>query len=343
MNIPHFKILATEEHKKVLEEIFSSGALVVGEHLELLENALKQAFNKKHCVLSSNGFSALFLSLIAFDKKGIKVLMPTASTCYAIYNAILSSGNEVVFAESDKNSGNICLKSAKDIISKQKIDAIVSPNYFGIPSNIDELRDLKIPIIEDAAQSFLTNKEIGCRGDISIFSFYPSKIINGIDGGALLTDDDNLAKRAKDMVYYNHQLSADGIARYNFRMPNINAAYCLKSLDIIDDVSDKLTQLYYQYTKVCKQKGIDYLGSNCDQNIVPNRFVLSFINAEETTNNVKKLNKLGISCSNELLNLADNAHFPTAGLLAETSVSVPFHYALDKLEAEFICKQINTL
>lgn len=343
MDLSHFKILSTEAHKEALDDIFASGEFVVGEHQEILENNLKETFNKKHCVLSSNGFSALFLSLMALNKKGMKVLMPAASTCYAIYNAILSSGNEVVFAGSDKNSGNICVKSAREITSKKKIDAIVSPNYFGIPSNIDELRDLKTPIIEDAAQSFMTNKQLGSRGDISIFSFYPSKIINGIDGGALLTDDDDLAKRAKDMVYYSHQSSADGIARFNFRMPNINAAYCLKSMKIIDDVSNKLTQLYQQYTEVCKRKGINYLGSNSDQKFVPNRFVLSFKNAEETTIHVKKLNDLRIGCSYELLDLAGEMHFPQAKLLSETSVSIPFHYYLEEEDMNNIIYALKSL
>jgi dTDP-4-amino-4,6-dideoxygalactose transaminase len=269
--------------------------------------------------------------------------MPAASTCFAIYNAILASGNKVVFADVDENSGNIFPESVKDIISKQHVDIIISPNYFGIPSDIENLKSFGIPIIEDSAQSFLTNKMIGCRGDISVFSFYPSKIINGIDGGAILTDDDYWADRIRDIVYYNHQSETSSTARFNYRLPNINAAYCLRSLDVIDELSIRLKEIYHSYIKECNAAGIDFLGSKSIDQTIPNRFVLSFKDNENAKQSVKGLNNVQISTSKELLSLAPDKSFIQAQYIADTSFSIPFHYYLKNEEVKTIVNSINKL
>jgi dTDP-4-amino-4,6-dideoxygalactose transaminase len=343
MDISHFKILSTPGHKEALEEVFNSGELVVGKHLGLLEERLKHIFKKKHCILSNNGFSALFLSLSAMDKQDLKVLMPAASTCFAIYNAILASGNKVVFADVDEYSGNIFPESAKDIISKQHVDIIISPNYFGIPSDIEDLKSFGIPIIEDSAQSFLTNKDIGCRGDITTFSFYPSKIINGIDGGAILTDDDYWADRIRDIVYYNHQTSASSKARFNYRLPNINAAYCLASLDVVEEASVKLKETYKQYINACNAGGINFLGSNIANQVIPNRFVLSFNSKQMKENARGVFEQNSIRSLKELLNIDPDNTFYSAQKVADTSLSIPFHYDLKQEEINTIISTIRLL
>jgi dTDP-4-amino-4,6-dideoxygalactose transaminase len=269
--------------------------------------------------------------------------MPAASTCFAIYNAILASGNKVVFADVDENSGNIFPESVKDIISKQGVDVIISPNYFGIPSDIEDLKTFGIPIIEDSAQSFLTNKMIGCRGDVSVFSFYPSKIINGIDGGAMLTDDDYWADRIRDIVYYNHQSETSSTARFNYRLPNINAAYCLRSLDVIEEVSIRLKAIYHSYTKECNAAGIGFLGSkNIDQTI-PNRFVLSMNSNQRTENTSSLLKEMSIRTLKELLNIDPEKSFKKAQKLTDTSISIPFHYDLKQEEVSTIINTIRLL
>ena len=80
-------------------------------------------------------------------------------------------------------------------------------------------------IIEDAAQSFFTNTNCLSSSDVLLLSFYPTKLSNGISGGAVLTNDENFYKKLIDKVSYTNQLKYDGKKRYNFAMNNIIKYY----------------------------------------------------------------------------------------------------------------------
>ncbi len=204
---------------------------------------LSFSFQKKYCVLTSNASSALLLSILAIKKK-VKVLVPAASTCFSIPNSVLAAGGTPVFCDLDSATGNLSVEKAKQLFKSKGYDIIISANHFGIPSDIDELRKIGVPVIEDAAQSVLTNLSTGAKGDISVLSFYPTKLLNAIDGGAILTDDESVFKTVSDSVYYDLQSGFDAKVRYNLRLSNVHAYLGLCSLHSLQEKVAPYKELY---------------------------------------------------------------------------------------------------
>ena len=101
--------------------------------------------------------------------------------------------------------------------------AIIAPHLFGLPSNLTTLEKFKVPVIEDCCQSIgsqYDGKKLGSFGKLSIFSFYATKVLTGIDGGMVLTDDVELANSMRDLRYYGGKKNYK--VRYNFKLQNLN-------------------------------------------------------------------------------------------------------------------------
>jgi dTDP-4-amino-4,6-dideoxygalactose transaminase len=141
---------------------------------------------------------------------------------------------------------------------------------FGHPCKIDKIKKIckkwNITLIEDAAESLgsiYKNKHTGTFGTIGIFSFNGNKIITSGGGGVIVTDDKNLAKKAKYItttakIAHSYEYKHDMIG-FNYRMPNINAALLVAQLEQLDKFIESKRDLASKYKKFFKNNNIKFI------------------------------------------------------------------------------------
>lgn len=168
----------------------------------------KEFFNVKHCYLVSSGKAALTLILNAFKKKypGKDTVLIPAFICYSVPSAIKRAGLKIAVCDINIESLDYdhtyldqLFFSEKNNI-QEKLLAVISPHLFGLAADVTKLRSIvgpNIPIIEDAAQAmgnYCIPERRKLIGDIAFFSFGRGKAISAVEGGAIITDDQELSK-----------------------------------------------------------------------------------------------------------------------------------------------------
>ena len=194
---------------KSLEKTLSTRWIGQGPMVDRFEKKLSKDFANNLSVISTgSGTDALHLAyLLANIKKDDEVIAPVF-TCTATNIPLLSIGAKIKFADLDKKTMNISVKSVRRLITK-KTKAIICVHYGGLPCDLKELQELaskfKIPLIEDAAHALgaeYNNKKIGSVSDFTIFSFQAIKHITTGDGGALCIKNNKLLEKAKRLRWF---------------------------------------------------------------------------------------------------------------------------------------------
>lgn len=274
--IPHSKpFLDNKELEKILE-VYTSGNIAVGREIEEFEEKIANYIGKKYAIATSSGTTALHLLLYGMGiKKDDEIIIP-ASVCPGVMHAVEYTGATPIIADINEKDFNISVEHTKKLITKNT-KAIIVPHMFGLPSDIDELLTLNIPIIEDCAQSIgakYKNKKVGSLGYASIFSFYATKMFTSIDGGMILTDDEELAEVLKDLRYYGGK--RDYKLRFNYKMQNINAAVGLVQFEKLESLLVERSRLANKYfTIFSKVKWIKILNQSTGIKVSSNyRFIV---------------------------------------------------------------------
>ncbi|MDR9443053.1 MAG: DegT/DnrJ/EryC1/StrS family aminotransferase, partial [Schleiferiaceae bacterium] len=206
MTIPHSLPSIDEKDIEAVVSVLRSKNLQDGALVGELEQMMTEWLKVPYAISTANGFGAIHLALLALDiQKGDEVIIPSY-TCSALLHPISLVGAKPIITDIGKNSFNATLQSIKEK-SSNRTRAIILPHTFGFPVNdIQAVKELGIPLREVCAQAIggsLKGQKLGSIGDISIFSFYASKVVCGGDGGMLMTKDPELAKSARDYRSYN--------------------------------------------------------------------------------------------------------------------------------------------
>jgi len=175
-------------------------------------------------------------------------------------------------------------------------------------------------------------------GDIAIFSFYPTKGIVGIDGGAVACRDTNLYNKIVDIRYYKHQKKYDNRPRYNYKLNNVNATLAyLYSKNIKTLIKEKL-KIQKIYDKVLSDyQDIVKLYSDNRNKTIFQKYVICMRNKEEADFFCEKMFLQDIEISRELFLLVDQNNFPKAQIAQNCILSIPFYESLTKNEKKNIC------
>lgn len=260
LHAPHF---AGNEKKYLLETIDSTFVSSVGAFVDLFEQKLASYTGAKYAVACVNGTNALQMAMIVTGVQREEEVLSQALTFIATANAISYIGAYPVFIDVDRSTMGMSADALRNFLeqhaeknsdgftynktSGRKIKACIPMHTFGFPCLIEEIaaicKEWNIVLIEDAAESlgsFYKDKHTGTFGVIGTFSFNGNKTITCGGGGALITDDEVLAKRAKHLttqakVPHPWKFRHDEIG-YNFRMPNLNAALACAQLEQIDKI-----------------------------------------------------------------------------------------------------------
>jgi dTDP-4-amino-4,6-dideoxygalactose transaminase len=246
-----------QEDIDALVTVLRSGMLIQGPRVEEFENNIARYLGVRHAVAVSNGTATLHLALVALGlQKGDEVIVP-AFSYMATANVVELTGATPVFVDIDIDTFNIDTALLEKAISP-KTKAIIPVHEFGLACDIGEVCRIAarfgIPVIEDAACALGAREDGKCAGTfgrIGSFSFHPRKAITSGEGGMLVTNDDELARKLR--ILRNHGIEVQEgkmefpEAGYNYRMTDFQAALVNSQFHRLETIllyKDKLASIY---------------------------------------------------------------------------------------------------
>lgn len=221
------------ELKAAFERVLYSGFYILGSEVEGLERELREYTGTRHVIGVSSGTDAILLALMALEiGPGDEVICPSF-TFFATAGCVSRTGATPVFADSVPHGFEM---DAEDVARRitPRTKAIIPVHLFGEMMDLDPILELAeehgLAVIEDAAQALGSSRRgrmAGSAGDFGTYSFFPSKNLGCLgDGGALATNDDRLAERARilrvhgmEPKYYHQYVGG------NFRLDPLQAAF----------------------------------------------------------------------------------------------------------------------
>ena len=348
------------ETQYVQDCIESTYVSSVGKYVDQFEIELAKYTGAKYAVSLVNGTSALHLALkLAGVKAGEEVLIQ-AFNFVAAANAITYCGATPHFvdienenlgidpvklqnylSEISKRNGEL----TENVITGKCIKALIVMHTFGHPSKMDELAEVakkfNLVLIEDAAESigsYYDKKHTGTMGLLGTMSFNGNKTITTGGGGAVLTNNLELAKHAKHLsttakISHKWAFKHDEIG-YNYRMPNINAALGCAQLEQLTHKLEKKKKLFDKYKiELSKIKGISIVEEpkNCTSNYWLQSITLDSPSLSMRDNILENLNVAGYMSRPgwDLLNSLDpfidspSMSLETSKLLFESLINIP--------------------
>jgi len=263
----------SEELKQAASEVIDSGWYLLGERVDQFEKNLAEYIGSKHAIGVANGLDALRLILKAYIEMGImqegdEVIVP-ANTYIASILAITDNRLKPVLVEPDINTYNLDISLIEENIT-ERTKAIMVVHLYGRVCWSEELdrigKKYNLKIIEDNAQAIgaiyshpnraerktqnvVRDRKTGSLGDAAGFSFYPGKNLGALgDGGAVTTDDDELAKVVRALANYGsgekYVFDYQGL---NSRVDEIQAAFLNIKLKYLDTENQRRREIAQYY------------------------------------------------------------------------------------------------
>jgi perosamine synthetase len=240
--IPVNRPIIGDEEKKAVLSVVSSGMLVNasyegGEQVRSFEEKVRRLVGVKHVVAVNSGTAALHTVLMALGvKPGDEVIVPSF-TFLATANVVLACGAKPVFVDigPDYNMDPDAFRRAVTTRTR----AVIPVHVYGYPAAMDEIREVasakSVRVVEDAAESLgatYRGTQTGKLSDAGCFSLYATKVVTSGEGGAISTDDDELADKLR-LIRNHGQLHGYDSRHlgFNYRLPEMSAALASVQMD----------------------------------------------------------------------------------------------------------------
>lgn len=223
-----------------------------GPYVREFEEKLCAYLGVQHCIPICNGTVAMELAIRALGLEG-EVIVPSF-TFISVAHALQWQGITPVFCDIDPATHNLAPQCVERMITP-RTTGIIAVHTWGRPCEIDELTRIaahhKLRLLFDAAHAFACThkgRAIGNFGAAEVFSFHATKFFNTFEGGAIATNDDDLAAKIRLMKNFGFQ-GYDNVVYIgtNGKMTEISAAMGLTGLDALEDIIDANRRNYYSY------------------------------------------------------------------------------------------------
>ena len=367
--IPVNEPLLNGNEKKYLNECIDTGWISSeGPFVKQLEQNFAERCERKHGIAVANGSVALDVAITALGiGEGDEVIMPnfTIMSCAA---PIVRAGAIPVVIEADPYTFNMQVQDIEAKITK-KTKAIMAAHIYGIPVDMDPIlllaKKYDLKIIEDAAQLIghtYKGKPIGSFGDLTTFSFYPNKHITTGEGGMVLTNDDKLAQKCRDLrnlCFIPPRRFIHEDLGWNFRMTNLQAALGVAQLERLDEflkIKKQIGAWYNEFLKDVTQLQLPLASTDYGDNIYwVYAVVLSDDVPFDALEAMKKLADLGIGTRpffypmhkqpvfHKMGIFSENDSYPVSERIAERGFYLPSGLALTKENAIEVAEAVKSI
>ena len=247
-----------------IQDVLNSGKFILGPHVKAFEQEIANYLGVKHAIGLASGTDALIIALRAADVgPGDEVIVP-AYTFFATAGAVLNIGATPVFVDVNPETYLMDYTQLNEAYSKDT-KAIIPVHLYGQAVDMDDVlafaQDHNLVVIEDNAQAFgaeYKGRKTGSIGDFGCLSFFPSKNLGGYgDGGMLVTNDDELARKARMLRTHGWQKKYfPEILGYNSRLDEMQAAILQVKLKYVDQWNEQRRQVASWYDSELKEIGI---------------------------------------------------------------------------------------
>jgi dTDP-4-amino-4,6-dideoxygalactose transaminase len=244
-----------------IDKVLTNGRYILGPEVEAFEKEFAQYCGVKHAVGVGSGTEALHVALAAMGITNGDEVITTAHTAVATATAIRLCGATPVFADIDPKTWTLDPRLIEQAVTP-KTKAIVPVHIYGQPADLAPILELGVPVLEDCAQAHgakYGGRRVGSMGVLGAFSFYPTKNLGAIgDGGAVVTDSDDLARRMRLLREYGwaerYISSSDG---WNSRLDELQAAILRVKLRHLDDDNARRRAIAKRYDEALgEQTGV---------------------------------------------------------------------------------------
>lgn len=340
----HNRPCLDEKEIYAVTNVLHSDWLIAGDEVRKFENAFAKYIGSLYSVATNSGTSALHVSLLALGiGTGDEVILPTY-TSSDLLNAINYVEARPILIDITKDTCTIDINDIAEKITR-KTKAMIIPHTFGFPADIPALYQYNIPIIEDCAQaigSVFKDKVVGTFGDISIFSFFATKLLTTGQGGMVMTNNKKYYSFIKDSIDYNGRDVYR--VRYNYPLTDIAASIGNIQLDKYSMFSRRRREIAKAYQKILEAKHISHLPTKYDTGVVPFRFLFRCENEEQLERVKLRFIQKGIEVKQpiaqyELLHRLlhkNKNNFLNAEKFAQTMLSLPVFPCLEEDEVTYI-------
>ncbi len=367
MNIPVNRPWFHGNEEKWLAECVRTGWISSeGPFVKEFEEKFSRKIGRAHGIAVSSGSAALDVAVAALGiRAGDEVIMP-AFTIISPALSIIRAGGIPVLVDSDPETWNMDVSGIEAKISS-KTKAILVVHTYGLPTDMDPVlalcRKYGLMLLEDAAEMHgqtYKGRPCGSFGDVSIFSFYPNKLVTTGEGGMVVCDDEAIAAKCRKLRNIGFEENGRRFVHkemgWNYRMTNIQAALGLAQLEYWDDHISRKKQIGKQYQEgLSGVNGLELPLASCSY--AENLYWVFGILAEteEACNRIVScLNEKGIGtrpffwCMHEQpvfqdLGLFAGEHYPVAEKLARNGFYIPSGLGLEDGEAEFVIQSIRAI
>ncbi|MCR5279194.1 MAG: DegT/DnrJ/EryC1/StrS family aminotransferase [Lachnospiraceae bacterium] len=344
------------EYDEAVKRAVESGWYILGKELESFEAEFAAYLGVKHCIGVNSGTDALILSVRALGiGPGDEVIVPAGAYIASILG-VTENGATPVYVDSDEFH----------LIDVSKIEAAITPrtkailpvHMYGQASNMAVIADVAkrhgLRVIEDCAQchgSTWDGKLTGTWGDIGCFSFYPTKPLGAFgDGGALVTDDDELADKLRLLRNYGSRVKyRNEIVGVNTRLDELQSAILKVGLKHITDTNRARAEIADIYLNGINNPAIELPKVASGATHVFHLFPILTEKRDEFVTYIKE-NGIGTQIHYPIPPYAaecyrDQGHelkdFPEAARVADHEVSLPIYAAMTRDEAGYVVKIVN--
>lgn len=320
----HEPLFLGNEKKYLLECIESGFVSSVGEFVNQFEQEIAKFCGSRYAIATGNGTSALHAILHALGINQDCEVITQSLSFIATSNAIAYTGAKPVYIDVDLDTLSLSPKSLENFLQNHAIrqngitynkktnkilKACVPMHTFGHPARIEEIAQIcqewGILLVEDAAEALgsYIQKEgikthIGLEGIASALSFNGNKIITCGGGGAILTNDETLAKLFKHItttakIPHLYEYNHDQLG-FNYRLPNLNASLALAQLEQLPDFLQKKQKIAQAYKDFFDSLGIDFISARNET--IPNFWLNAILleNKKQRDEFLKQSNARGI-------------------------------------------------
>jgi UDP-4-amino-4-deoxy-L-arabinose-oxoglutarate aminotransferase len=372
MKIEFHKHNIGEDEKKKVLECLEGIFLTTGAYVAEFEKKFAEYLAIKYTVGLNSCTAALHLSLLALGVGTGDEVITTPATFIATATAIIHTGAKPVFVDVEKETGLINPDLIESAITK-KTKAILPVHLYGQMCDMKKIRTIadryKLKIIEDAAHCINGERDgikPGQLGDVACFSFYATKTITSGEGGAIATNNKEIAEKIR--MLRQHGVTKEAADRYGgiykhwdmiecgwkYNMDNIQAALLLPQIAKIDEYWNIRDRLYNEYIMYLNEfPKIDYPKIVSGARNAYHLFTI-WVDQHKRDEILHKLgeNGIGTAVNYRAIHLLSyfkqnykfkRGDFPIAEEIGYKTISLPFYEKLQPANIEYIISKLETV
>lgn len=339
--IPHSRPSLGEEDIRAVTETLRSGRISQGPAVAQFERGMAAYFGVQGGVAVSSGTVALELALRAFGiGHGDNVILPSY-VCSAPWFAVQRVGAQARIVDIEPDTYSLDPHRVRKARTS-RTRAIIVPHMFGLPADLTALQSLDIPLIEDCAQTLGATEQgraVGTVGQLTVCSFYATKLLCTGEGGMVLSNDEDLLERVRALREYDQAPSLNAAA-FNCKMTDLQAAMGLSQLNQLGTFLERRAALASVYGECLPAELFNLPSVPSGRTHCYYRFVVrlpkGMQSPDDLTAYLSRMMHRGVQCRRPVFRplhrYLDLSDFPASDEADGAAISLPIHPSLTEEE-----------